>query len=152
VSPGNNPDSVAFRAPFTLKLHVDKTHFYEQHFGEIPFVHEGDVYLFKGDDFGIDLVIRKSAVAAVKYQPATEKADVKFKFSQEIQPDGSSTMTLLIRNATTHTLYFDALMTTPGNQGIAKTSILPVRPGLDSYESWPHPVVQLVLRHIRAEP
>jgi hypothetical protein len=53
------------------------------------------------------------------------------------------------KNNTKQKLFFDALMTVPDRQKPLKTSLLPVRPGLGSYESWPHPIVQLMLRNIR---
>jgi len=138
-----------FREPFTLKLHVDKEHFYEEKIGKIPFVHDGDVYLFKGDEFGLTLDIQTNSIRTVKYQPDLKKADVTLKFTQEVQPDGSAMMMLHLHNNTKQTLEMDALMTVPDKKGIAKTSILPVQPGLSGFESWPHPIVQLVLRNIR---
>ena len=142
-------EDTVFRKPFTLKLHVDKGHFYEEKFGKIPFVHDGDVYLFKGDEFGLVLDIQDNSIRAVKYQQDLKKADVTLKFSQEVQPDGTAMMMLHIHNNTKHTLDIDALMTVPDKKSIAKTSIFPVRPGLSGFESWPHPIVQLVLRNIR---
>lgn len=138
-----------FREPFTLKLHIDKEHLYEEKIGKIPFVHDGDVYLFKGDEFGLTLDIQTNSVRTVKYQPDLKKADVTLKFTQEVQPDGSAMMMLHIHNNTKRTLDMDALMTVPDKKGIAKTSILPVQPGLSGFESWPHPIVQLVLSKIR---
>src|SRR4051812_46784831 len=73
-------DGPVFRDPFTLKLHVDKEHFYEENFGKIPFVDKGDVYLFKGDEFGLNLDIKDGAIRGVKYQPDDKKADVTLKF------------------------------------------------------------------------
>jgi hypothetical protein len=142
-------DSTVFREPFTLKLHVDKEHFYEEKFGKIPFVHDGDVYLFKGDEFGLILDIQDNSIRTVKYQRDVKKADVTLKFTQEVQPDGSAMMILHVHNNTKQTLNLDALMTVPEKKGIAKTSILPVQPGLSGFESWPHPIVQLVLRNLR---
>jgi predicted acyl esterase len=138
-----------FREPFTLKHHIDKEHFYEQKFDKIPFVNDGDVYLFKGDEFGLTLDIHDNSIRTVKYQSDVKKADVTLKFTQEVQPDGSAMMMLHIHNNTKQTLHMDALMTVPDKKGIAKTSILPVQPGLSGFESWPHPIVQLVLRNIR---
>ena len=140
-----------FRDPFALKLHVDKEHFYEENFGKIPFVDKGDVYLFKGDEFGLTLDIQDNAIRSVKYQPDVKKADVTLKFSQEVQADGTAMMLLHIHNNTKQTLNVDAIMTVPGKKEILKTSILPVQPGLSGFESWPHPIVQLVLRNIRIQ-
>jgi hypothetical protein len=58
-------------------------------------------------------------------------------------------MLLTIRNKLKRRLYLDALMTVPGEKEIYKTSILPIEPGLSDFESWPHPIVQLVLRDFR---
>src|SRR5204863_89044 len=124
-------------------------HFYEEKFGKIPYVHGGDVYLFKDDEFGVALDIQDNSIRSVRYQKDLEKADMTLKFSQEVQPDKTAMMMLHIHNNTKHTLDVDALMTVPGRVGIAKTTILPVYPGLSGFESWPHPIVQLVLRNIR---
>lgn len=138
-----------FREPFTLKLHVDKEHFYEQSFGKIPYVQDSDVYLFKGDEFGLDLNIKDNSIHGVSYQSDLKKADVTFKLTQEVQPDGSAMMLLVIQNRAKQTLNVDALMTVPNGKGIAKTTIVPIQAGLADYESWPHPIVQLVLRNFR---
>jgi hypothetical protein len=146
----NKPDADAvFREPFTLTLHVDKEHYYEQKVGKIPYVHKGAVYLFKGDEFGLMLDIQNNSVRNVKYQKDVKKADVTLKFTQEVLREGTSMMMLHIHNNTKHTLNVDALMTVPGHKEIAETSILPVHPGLSGFETWPHPIVQLVLQNIR---
>jgi hypothetical protein len=145
-TPGNE---AILREPFTLKLHVDKESFYEEKFGKIPYVHNGDVYLFKDDEFGLNLEMEGEAIHTIKYQPDVKKADVTLKFTQKIEADGAAMMMLIIRNGTQRTLNIDALMTVPGKKAIARTSILPIGPGLSAYESWPHPIVQLVLRNIR---
>src|SRR5438477_4975376 len=120
----NPAEGTTFREPFTLKLQIDKDHFYEEKIGKIPFVHKGDVYLFKGDEFGLALDIQSNSIRTVKYQPDVKKADVTLKFTQEIQPDGTAMMMLHIHNNTKHILDLDALMTVPETKGIAKTSIL----------------------------
>jgi hypothetical protein len=140
-----------FREPFTLNLHIDKENFYEQKFSKIPYVHNGNVYLFKGDEFGLTLDIKEDSIRAVKYQPDVKKADVTLKFTQNIQPDKTAFMMLVIHNGTEQTLNMDALMTVPGKKGVFKSNILPIQPGLSDYESWPHPIVQLMLRNIRIQ-
>ncbi|MEO6184158.1 MAG: hypothetical protein ABIP71_13855 [Verrucomicrobiota bacterium] len=142
-------NDTVFHKPFTLKLHIDKEHFYEEKFGKIPFVHNGDVYLFKDDEFGLVLDIQDNSIRTVKYQADLKKADATLKFSQEVQADGTAMMMLHIHNNTKHTLDVDALMTVPDKKEIAKTTILAIRPGLSGFESWPHPIVQLVLRNMR---
>ncbi len=148
TSPSNKP---VFREPFTLQLHVDKEHFYEQKFDKVPFTDKGNIYLFKGDEFGLTLDVQGDRIRGIKYQPDLKQADVTLKFTQEIQADGTAMMLLHIHNNTKQTLTCDALMTVPGKDGITKTSILPVSPGLSGYESWPHPIVQLVLQNVQVQ-
>jgi len=149
VPPHADTNSVAFREPFTLKLHVDKEHYYEQTLPKIPYVYQDDVYLVKGDAFGIDLRITNGVVGGVSYQPDTNKAAINLRFTQEIQDNGNAMMLLVLENHTKHKLFVDALMAVPNKEHPQKTSILPIEPGLIGFESWPHPIVQLVLRNIR---
>ena len=134
--PAQKPaEDTVFREPFTLKLQIDKEHFYEEKIGKMPFVHNGDVYLFKGDEFGLNLVIQDNSIRAVKCQPDVKKADVTLKFTQEVVANGTAMMMLQIHNNTKHILDVDALMTVPNKKGIAKTSV--VRPTLlYIWKSW----------------
>jgi hypothetical protein len=147
VQPAADP---VLRGPFTLKLRVDKDHYYEERFEkQIPFVADNDIYLFSGEKFGVNLTVANDQVVGVSYQANVDKADVCFTFSQEVEKSGGAMMMLTIQNKTKQALRMDALMTVPGKQGIYKTSILPIQGGLSDFESWPHPIVQLVLRNLR---
>ncbi len=137
-----------FRAPFVLKLHIDKEHFYEERFAKLPYVAGDDVYLIAGDSFGINVTAAHGYASRISYQPGPAKADVEFSFSQQ-RGAGGYVMMLVIQNKLKRKLYLDALMTVPGKKGIYKTDILPIPPGLTDYESWLHPIVQLVLRDFR---
>ena len=110
----------------------------------------GDVYLFSGDEFGIALTITGDEIDAINYKKDPKKADVAFRFSQQVDEDKRNAMMMCrIINNTKHRLFFDGLMTIPEKEGIFRTSIIPLEPKLTNYESWPHPIVQLVLRNIR---
>jgi hypothetical protein len=149
--PSANPksDTPVFREPFTLKLRVDKDHYYEEHYDKrIPYVAESDVYLFSGEQFGVNLDLKGTQVVTVTYQSDVKKADLWFNLGQP-KDLGGVAMSLIIENKLKVWLQMDALMTLPGKKGIYKTSILPVGAGLSDCESWPHPIVQLVLRNFR---
>jgi hypothetical protein len=141
---------LVFREPFTLKLRVDKDHFYEEHYDRrIPYVAANDVYLFCGESFGLKLGITNGEVATVTYQKEKTGADVEVELKQEDGKDGEPMTMLLLKSNVEKTLFIDALMTVPERKGIYKTSILPLQAGLMGFESWPHPIVQLVLRNLR---
>jgi hypothetical protein len=142
------PEASVFRDPFTLKLQVDKDHFYEERFDKIPYVAGHDVYLFVGENFGVKVTSMNDEISQITYEQDPAKADIAFKFTQEAT--GGKPMTILeIQNRLKRRLFLDALMTVPNKKGIYKTSILPVEKGLIGFESWPHPIVQLVLRNLR---
>jgi hypothetical protein len=138
-----------FREPFTLKLRVDKDHYYEQHFDKVPYVADNDVYIFLGDHFGINLTDTKAEFLTVTFQPDTAKADVQFGFTQEKGPKDMVMMLLTVQNKVNRRFSYEALMTVPGKKEILNTHVLPVEARLISFESWPHPIVQLVLRNFR---
>lgn len=144
------PPGVVMRKPFTLTLHIDKEHYFEQNMNAIPYVHEDGVYLMKGDEFGISLDMSGGSIKHVTYQPDLEKADMTFEFRQDVSAEPNGMMLLTIRNRTSKRLMMKALMTVPGHKNAAETSLLPVEPGLTNFESWPHPIVQLYLHDFSA--
>jgi hypothetical protein len=42
-----------------------------------------------------------------------------------------------------------ALMTVPGEKDSFETSIVPLRAGLTNFESWPHPIVKLLVHDLQ---
>jgi hypothetical protein len=146
----NGSEKLSFREPFTLKLHVDEEHYYEEKFNrKIPFVARNNVYLFSGESFGLRLSIANGEIGAVTYQKEKTGADIEVKFEQVVHDKGNAMMMLKLKSNIKQVLYLDALMTVPGEKRIYKTSILPLQAGLGLYETWPHPIVQLVLTNLR---
>ena len=155
AAPNSTPDSepttaaaieAVFRSPFTLTLHVDDEHYYEEEFGAVPYAHDGFVYLFKGDHFGIRFDEKDQPI----YAPNAQAADLEFEFSQGIEGHPEA-MLLVITNHSNRKASMAALMTVPERKDVQETSILDILPGLKDYESWPHPIVQLVLRDLHLE-
>jgi hypothetical protein len=138
-----------FREPFTLKLRVDKQHYYEQHFDKVPYVAGSEVYLFVDDHFAVNLADTKAEFLTVTYQADSGKADVLLSFTQETDGKGDLFMMLTVQNKLHRGFSYDALMTVPTKKEILETHVLPVEAGLSNFESWPHPIVQLVLRNFR---
>jgi hypothetical protein len=137
-----------FRPPFLLKLRIDNDHFYEEKFQAIPYVADNGVYLFSGESFGINCVMRQNQISGVVYQPNLSKADITFDFKQE-HSQNKPMMLLVIRNTLKRRIKLDALMTVPGDKDVHQTDVLPVEPGHSNTESWPHPIVQLLLKNFR---
>jgi hypothetical protein len=138
------------REPFTLKLKVDKEHYYEERFDRrIAYVSENEVYLFIGDKFGVNLTVRNDRVVNVRYQPDVAKADVWFSFEQPSELPGGLGMTLAIDNKMKRGVSMEGLMSMPNKKEVFKTSIQAVEPGKSGLETWPHPISQLVLGNLQ---
>lgn len=141
-------DEPVFRAPVKLKLHLDNDRFYEGTFDHVPYVADNDVYLFAGEAFGVNVTITEGEISRIAYERNPAKADVELRFTQEKSQNGWMMM-LVIRNKLKRRLYLDAVMTLPWKDDLFTTNVLPVEPNLSDFESWPHPIVQLVLRDFR---
>ena len=62
ASKSSDDTGVVFRPPFTLRIRVDREHYYEEKKGKVPYVYRGDVYLFIGDRFGLKIDVADGAV------------------------------------------------------------------------------------------
>jgi hypothetical protein len=142
----------ATRDPFTLRLKIDKDNFSDIHFDRQPYVAENEVYLFSGDKFGVNLVLKDGRVAEVRYQPDVNRADVVFGFEQPKELQNGISMALTIDNKMKRGVSMEGLMSIPGKKDVFKTTILPVKPGKSGLESWPHPISQLVLGNLQLTP
>jgi hypothetical protein len=147
VLPAELPIPSVFRAPFTLFLRVHQENDFERKFDPIPYTHQGVVYLFKGDHFGVKL----DAHGGATYEPDVSKADLEVEFTQGKIPDEPASMSLVITSRIHRAVSMNALMTVPEDEDIRETTIGTVAAGLKECESWPHPIVQLVLKDFRVE-
>src|SRR5437870_4737548 len=73
-------DDVVFRPPFTVKVPVDRQHYYEQKIGRTPYIHQGEVGIFVGEHFGLKIDVKDRNVRLVKYERNLSKADVTLDF------------------------------------------------------------------------
>jgi hypothetical protein len=58
---------------------------------------------------------------------------------------------LVITNPFKKTIQYDCLIQHYKQQGFNETSVLPVKSGLKSFESWPYPITQVVISRVRYE-
>jgi hypothetical protein len=87
------------------------------------------------------------ACAAVACREAAVRRGLELRFWQE--KDGSSMLT--VKNNLGRRIAYEAAMQLPTEARMRPTSVLPIEAGLTNYESWPHPVAQLVLFNIHYE-
>ncbi len=87
-------------------------------------------------------------------QPSANDATLEFQFSQM---DGKTDMMLMVSNATSAVIKYDAVMSAVSDRGIDRvgTSTCPVNPpssgqaAFFNTESWQHPIMRMIIRNIR---
>ncbi len=145
-------EAEVFRNAFTLKLRLNDTDNYQKQFDPVPYVDGGDVYLFLGDKFGVNVTVSGDEITGLTYVQNWDKADIGFAFNEPAVKGGKTpgaTMMLVIHNKLKRQLFMDALMTLPQKDGINNTNVAPIRAGMGDYDMWQQPIVQLVLRNFR---
>src|ERR1700757_3786717 len=117
-APKPQPKGPFTQKPLTLRLKIDKEHYSDIHFDPQPYVSENEVYLFSGDKFGVNLVVKNGRVAEVRYQPDVKKADVVFGFEQPKELQNGLGMALTIDKKMKREVKMEALMTIPGKKDV----------------------------------
>lgn len=136
------------RKRFTLKLRIGDSQYYEEPVDEVPFVAENVVYLFAGDSFGVSLMGTDSEAASVIYQPYSKWSDVDLSYMQEQKGD-RYVMVLSVWNRGNRAVCFDAFISGPGEKTLAETRSIAAGPHVSAVDSWPQPIVELVLKNFR---
>jgi hypothetical protein len=140
--------SETFRDSFTVKFQFDDKHKVEEKFDRTPYVSEKTIYVFPGEEFGINIKREGEEIAEISYQPDLKKADVKFKF--EVQKLGKrGAMMLTTQSYLDKMLVMEAWMLLPQYKEAVKTSMAPVLPHLMGIETWPQPILKLELKNLR---
>lgn len=129
-TPESTPPEVS-RNPFTVEFQFGK-HKVEQKFDKIPYMSKKTIYVFPGEEFGVNIGSEGEEILEISYQPELKKADVKFKF--EVQQGKQSAMMLTTHNDLDKTLVMEAWMLLPGNKEPVKTILAPVWPHLMGIE------------------
>ena len=136
------------RDSFTVKFQFDDKHKVEQKFDKTPYVSDKTIYVFPGEEFGINVKREGEEIIEISYQPDLKKADVKFKF--EVQKLGKRSMMMLTTQSyLDKMLLMEAWMLLPEYKEPVKTSMYPVLPHLMGIETWPQPIVRLELKNLR---
>jgi hypothetical protein len=148
----SNSKNLVMREPFTLRLKIDKEHYQEFHYDKQPYVSENEVYLFSGDKFGVNLIVKADRVMEVRYQPDVTKADVVFGFEQPKELQDGVAMALTIDNKIKCDVGMEVMGSVPGKKDPFKDKIVPVKAGKSNTEFWPHPIAQLVLGNFQLPP
>ena len=102
------------RKSITVELQREgKKEPYIEHFENVPFVENNSVYLFPGDNFGVDLTVADRKVV-VAYDPRPKKADLEFSLVQQTASNTKRPFMILhVENRLARIVGFSVVMKLP---------------------------------------
>jgi hypothetical protein len=137
------------RPPFTLTLELQDGRAYTQEVaGGVPYVHDGNVFIFDGEHFGVDAVSESGTITRLSYRADPDQADLVVALSHERQEDGKVRSHLTLLNRLEGAVRMKAFLTRPEKAEVYPAHILPVPPATRDRTVWPYPVAQVVLRNL----
>jgi len=138
---------VKCRPAGAIDVRLDKETGMTVSFPAMPYAFKKAVYILMGESFSVryDGAVDKLGDGVYVGSGPAKPVGLHLRLWQE--SDGSSI--LAIENSTKRTVLYEAAMQLPKESRLRNTTALPVKPGLTNYESWPHPVAQLLLYNVR---
>lgn len=142
------------RKAFTLEIAANETQQYKVEIAEGPyFVKEKILQLYCGEKVFIECEIAKDTISKmiiVEKNTNPEKT-IEIELTEDSHDRKEVSTMLLVKNPFDKKLNYNAIMFTPISQTWKPTSIIPIQPKLQNFETWPHAIITLVLKDWRFE-
>lgn len=142
------------RKAFTLEIAADETQQYLAEIPESPYsIKEKIIQLYCGEKVFIECEIIGDSIATMKVVESNiyPEKTIEIDFKQNAEDRTNISTLLSVKNPFNKSLIYDAIMFTPISQTWKRTSIIPIRPNLINFETWPHAIVTLALEKWRFE-
>ena len=68
-------DEIVMREPFTLKLKLQDGSKYQEHFDRMPYVKEGSIFIFPGENFGLKVSVEGEKLTTIGYSKDLKAAE-----------------------------------------------------------------------------
>ena len=136
------------RVAFTLHIAADETQQYEAPIAEGPFfVKEKILQIYCGEKVFIECEIAGDSIATMKVVSKNSHPEktIEITFSQDSKDRKNISTLLKLNNPFDRDLTYEAVMLTPMDKQWRETSTIPVLRKLQSFESWGHSIISLVL-------
>ena len=136
------------RKGFTLTMPVDKKHEYTDSIKPTPFiVHADIVQIYPGESIYLEVEQTDGVIRSMKTVRENKYPDktISISFKQLEEGHVHQSMMLKINNPFKKELVYSARMFLMKSHAWADTDVLPIQPGLFSYENWPEVIVTIAL-------
>ena len=132
-----------------VRLRVSATHGQEFPFPKGPYVTEEGINILSGEAFAVTFGAGPPSLLTAGFAKALSKKASGLELSLKYDEEAGTILT--VRNATTARIKYDCLIQYAGRAGFRRTSTLGIDPGLEGYENWREPVVQIAIVGISVE-
>jgi hypothetical protein len=136
------------RPPFELKLFVNDSTFYNAPMNASQYVYnKKTIQVFPGESLFIEAELSGDSLVNLKVVPENihKEKTIKISFSQSVEGRIHQQMILSVVNPFSKKLDYSAQINLLNQKKWVKTSIIPVLPGLVSYETWPDLITTIAL-------
>ena len=137
---------VPCRPVTTVRLKLNNKEYFEMEFPKGPYVADGFINVLAGEEILVEFDDTEGKLSNPHYVKTAAKSERTISFRLEQTDEGT---TLQVKNPFTKNIIYDCLIQHHSEQRLRKTSIIPVRAGLMSFEMWPYPVAQVVVSNVR---
>ncbi len=139
---------VNVRPPFELKLFINDSTFFNAPMNASQYVYnKKTIQVFPGDSLLIEAELSGDSLVNLKLVPKNIHKDrtIKISFSQSVEGRVHQQMILSVVNPFSKKLAYSAQINLLTQKKWVKTSIIPVLPGLVSYETWSDLITTIAL-------
>lgn len=150
----NSQNEKINREAFKLNLAVNEKQYYSMDVAKTPYlVKEKILQIYPGEKVLIETEVKGDTIFSMKVVEKNifPEKTIEVEFYQEASDKTNISMMLNVKNPFNKTLNHDALMYTVGGARWEKTSIIPIRPKLQNFETWGYAIITLVLDNWRFE-
>ena len=137
---------VPCRPPTTVRLRLNDKEYFEMEFPKGPYVADGFINVLAGEEVNVEFDDGGGRLSNPRYVKAAAKQERTVSLRLEQTDEGA---VLRVKNPFGKAIVYDCLIQHYNEQRLRKTSIIPVRSGLMSFEMWPYPVAQVVISNMR---
>ena len=140
--------SLPCRPATTISIPLGNRPALEIKFPKAPYVHQGRVNILAGETLTIGGEETDGKLTGLRYLGGKPAKDPENTLVFKLEHPGGTAM-LSVTNHFAKPVKYRAAMQPGGKSVFYETSSCPVAAGLGAFESWPHPIVQLVLMDFR---
>jgi hypothetical protein len=137
---------VVCREPTTVKLKLNSKEYAQFDFPMSPFVAEGFINILSGEKFSVEFEEKGGDLENPRFVKDVTHPErtISIAFSQSEEG-----MVLTIQNPFPKPIVYECRIQHYKHEGLSKTSVVPVRAKLVSFELWPYPIAQVVISNVR---